>query len=374
MAIRGCDPDKENSCFNFFLEQRGQVRHVGRVTSRMRADVTAAPTSRSMSKPRKRVAFIDADSYQVDMILNLVADRYDFELTQDRDADFVFHSIAGYDVLKYPGVRIFLTGENVTPNFAISDYAMAFEKLQFRDRYIWFPLIKLYRRAYASLKAPRPPVEQVVAEKTSFCAYVMSNTKDSAPERIQIFDALSKYKQVNSGGRWRNNTGGRVPDKLEFQSKHKFVIAFENTSWPGYLTEKFAEAAEANAVPIYWGDPEAGHIFNPKAFINCHNFSSFEAVVEEVKRIDQSDALFRQMLAEPWFPGGIEPACLRDEVFVAFLSNILDQGLPSAFRRNRGRWGLKMEQRLYTMSHRPMMHAINRFRHRWRRAWRVLRQ
>jgi len=326
-----------------------------------------------MAKPVKRIAIVDADRSFVEKVLHFVADKYDLQMTKDRDADYVFHSVMGYDVLKHPGVRVFVTGENVAPNFSISDYALAFDKLQFGDRYVWLPLTKLYRRAYASLRAPRLPVEQVLAGKTSFCAYVMSNTKDSAPERIQIFDALCQYKQVNSGGRWRNNTGGPVPDKLEFQSKHKFVIAFENTSWPGYLTEKFAEAAEANAVPIYWGDANVSRIFNPKSFINCHNFASFEAVVEEVKRIDQSDELYRQMLAEPWFPDGVEPSYLRDEVFVAFLSNIFDQGLPRAFRRNRGRWGIKHERRLYDMAHRPLIHGVNMLRNRWRKTWRQLK-
>lgn len=320
-----------------------------------------------MIKPRKRVAVVDADFGMVESILGMVADKYDFEFTTQRDADYVFHSVSGLDVLKYPGVRIFVTGENVSPNFGISDYAMAFDKLDFGDRYIWLPLIKLYGKAYASLTSPRVPADQSRSQKTEFCAYVMSNTKNSAPERIQIFDLLTNYKPVSSGGRWRNNTGGPVADKLAFQLKHKFVIAFENTSWPGYLTEKFAEAAEANAVPIYWGDPGVGELFNPKAFINCHKFSSFEAVVEEVKRIDSDEAIYRQFLLEPWFPNGIEPPCLRNETFAAFLSNIFDQVGEAAYRRNRGRWGLKHEQRLYIMSHRPFTQALCLLRDRWRK-------
>jgi len=313
------------------------------------------------------VAVVDADFGMVEAILKMVADKYDFEFTAERDADYVFHSVGGMDVLKYPGVRIFVTGENVSPNFGISDYAMAFDKFAFGDRYIWLPLIKLYGKAYASLTSPRPPVEQACSLKTGFCAYVMSNTKNSAPERIRIFDLLTNYKPVSSGGRWRNNTGGPVADKLAFQLKHRFVIAFENTSWPGYLTEKFAEAAEANAVPIYWGDPGVGELFNPRAFINCHKFSSFEAVVEEIKRVDSDERIYRQFLSEPWFPNGIEPSCLRNETFAAFLSNIFDQEGDGAYRRNRGRWGLKNEQRLYTMSHRPFLHALILLRNRWRK-------
>lgn len=321
-----------------------------------------------MTKPKKkRVAVVDADLPMVESILGLVADKYDFEFTTQRDADYVFHSVAGLDVLKYSGVRIFITGENVSPNFGISDYAMGFDRLEFGDRYIWLPLIKLYGKAYASLTSPRPAADKSSAQKTGFCAYVMSNTKNSAPERTRIFDLLTDYKPVSSGGRWRNNTGGPVADKLAFQLKYRFAIAFENTSWPGYLTEKFAEAAQANAIPIYWGDPTVGELFNPKAFINCHKFSSLEAVVDEVRRIDSDEAVYRQFLSEPWFLEGVEPRCLRNEVFARFLSNIFDQEPAQAYRRNRGRWGMKNEQRLYNMSHRPFIHALHLLRNRWRK-------
>lgn len=321
------------------------------------------------NKPTKRIAVVDSGRKAdvVEAILPFIADRYDIELTTDRDADYVFHSCLGYDVLKYSGVRIFVTGENVTPNFGISDYALAFDKMQFGDRYCWLPLIKLYHTSYAQLLAPRKPVEEVIAGKESFCAYVMSNLKDSAGERTKIFDLLSAYKPVASGGKWRNNVGGPVADKLAFQSKAKFVIAFENSSTPGYLTEKFAHAAESNAIPIYWGDPDIGKLFNPKAFVNCHDFQSLEEAVERVKEIDTNDTLYRQMLTEPWFPGGVEPESLRDETFVKFIANIFEQPHETAYRRNRSRWGIKSEKRLYNMAFRPWRHSLSMAQRNWKK-------
>lgn len=322
-----------------------------------------------MSKAKKRIAIVDALPSLVEHFLNYVRDKYDFELVRAYDADYVFHSVGGYEVLKYPGVRIFVTGENVTPNFAISDYALAFEKMTFGDRYIWHPLIKAYKGSYETFSKPRRPAAEIVGEKNAFCAYVMSNMTDSAEERCRIFDLLSAYKKVNSGGKWRNNVGGRVPDKNAFQASHKFAITFENYSYPGYLTEKFAQAAEVNAIPIYWGDPEIGKIFNPKAFVNCHDFDSLEEAVEHVKQIDQNDTLYRNMLSEPWFLNGSEPGCLRNETFATFLDNIFAQDLPLAYRRNRSRWGLKTERQLYNMYHRPYRQGFELFRKKWRKAW-----
>lgn len=287
--------------------------------------------------PKKRVAFADAGrgAEIIRAVLRFVEDIYDFEICQDQNADYVFHSCFGNDVLKYPGVRVFVTGENVSPNFNTSDYALAFDPLTFGDRYCRLPLFRLYPEAYASLIAPRRPADEILAGKEHFCAYVMSNTTDSDPARVRIFDLLSEYKEVRSGGKWRNNTGGPVADKILFQSSHKFVIAFENSSSPGYLTEKFAQAAQSDAVPIYWGDPDIASTFNQASFVNCHNYPSLEDAAEAVTALDRNDEAYRRMISQPWFPENREPAHLEKDVFTSFLRNILDQPLPEAFRRNR---------------------------------------
>jgi alpha(1,3/1,4) fucosyltransferase len=161
------------------------------------------------AKPKKRIAIVDCGkpAYVANGILRILAKQYDFEITEDYGADYIFHSCMGYEVLKYSGIRIFVCGECVSPNFNISDYALTFDQIDFGDRYHWFPLIKLYETAYASFARPRLPAETIMAQKRDFCAYVMSNTSNSAPERTEIFEKLSEYKTVHSGGRWRNNTG-----------------------------------------------------------------------------------------------------------------------------------------------------------------------
>lgn len=321
------------------------------------------------SKPKKRIALVDAGKNPeiLRAVLPFVDDRYEIEITKDRDADYVFHSCFGYDVLKYSGIRIFVTGENVTPNFNISDYALAFDHLTLGDRYIRLPLFKLFPEAYESLCMQRPPAKNILAAKEGFCAYVMSNTKNSSQERIEIFEALTGYKEVSSGGKWRNNVGGPVADKIAFQSKHKFAIAFENSSSPGYLTEKFAQAAQSNCIPIYWGDPTIKGTFNPKAFINCHDYPSLEAVVQRIQQIDENDEEYLEMLSEPWFEGGKEPDLLEDTKFTDFLSYIFDQPHELAYRRNRSRWGIKTEKQLREMAFLPHKQFWRLLRNRLRR-------
>ena len=335
------------------------------IETRTRTTVLLVP----MNRPRKKIALVDAGRKPeiIEAVLRFIADRYDLVRTDDVDADYVFHSCLGNEVLKYSGIRIFVTGENVSPNFNISDYALAFDTMQFCDRYVRLPLFKLYAGAYKTLCMPRPPADEILTNKEGFCAYVMSNMKDGAPERTQLYDLLSAYKPVASGGKWRNNVGAPVDDKITFQSKYKFVIACENSSTPGYLTEKFAQAAQSNAVPIYWGDPTIAEQFNPEAFVNCHDFDSLEAVAERVKHIDSDDILYKQILSEPWFPDGKEPDQMKDDFFADFLANIFDQPKESAYRRNRSRWGIKQEKTLYNMAFRPHVHAAKMLKKRRRK-------
>ena len=249
---------------------------------------------------RIRLSVVDFSTNEglADRLLDWVVDRYDVRFV-DRDAEYVLHSCYGYDVLKHPGVRIFLTGENVRPDFNLCDYAFGFDRLEFGDRYCRLPLYRLYRPVYERICRPRPPAGEALAAKSGFCAFVASNVEGD-PARRRIVELLNAYRRVDMGGRWRNNVGGPVGNKYAFQSRYKFAIAFENTSTPGYTTEKIADAMASNAIPIYWGDPEAMRDFNPGAFVDCMALGSLDAAVERVRQIDRDDELCRKMLSEPW--------------------------------------------------------------------------
>lgn len=157
---------------------------------------------------------------------------------------------------------------------------------------------------------------------------------------------------MNSGGRYLNNIGGPIENKLEFQQKHKFVIAFENTSTPGYTTEKIVGAFAAGAVPIYWGNPEIIKEFNSGSFINCHEYGltekgepeAIDKIIDEVKRIDKDKMLYIKMLETAAFTenNNIEK---QQQRFETFLFNIFDQPLDNAYRRNRFYWGERYERK-----------------------------
>ena len=220
-----------------------------------------------------------------------------YPVVQCDDPDYVIYSGFGYEHLKYDCIRIFFTGECQTPDFNECDYAIGFDRLRFGDRYARIPLYNVfqYKDAYQTLKS-RNSFSTEDIKGRGFCSFVVSNcfTKD---KRDVFFEMLSKYKHVASGGRYKNNIGGAVKDKYKFLGQYKFNIAFENCSHDGYVTEKIMEAFAAGVVPIYYGDPRIAEDFNPKAFINANDFSSFEAMIEKVKEIVKVKEIRRRAIA-----------------------------------------------------------------------------
>ena len=269
---------------------------------------------------------------RIQLFYKLLTKHYEIELSET--PEYLFCSVFGDEHLKYDCVKIFYTGENQCPDFNLYDYAIGFEHLSLGDRYMRLPIYYLnrYQRYFRLMqdKHVKP-----ITEKEAFCSFVYSNDRASAV-REQFFDQLSEYKKVSSGGRYRNNIGGPVEDKLEFELKHKFSFSFENSSYPGYCTEKLVQSFAAQTVPIYWGDPTAAETFNKEAFINCLDYSSWDEVLEAVKRVDADPELYEQMLKTPALkhPETDSVEAKMSELS-AFLCHIMDQPCEQAKRYNR---------------------------------------
>lgn len=69
----------------------------------------------------------------------------------------------------------------------------------------------------------------------------------------------------------------------------------------GYTTEKICDAMAVRSIPIYWGNPDIHRDFNPKSFVNLHDFSSIDDAIEYIVALDRDDELYRKVLAEPYF-------------------------------------------------------------------------
>lgn len=86
-------------------------------------------------------------------------------------------------------------------------------------------------------------------------------------------------------------------------------------------------------IPVYWGDEKIAEYFNERAFINCHAYSSMDAVINKIIELDGDDTKYQAMLKEPVFKNGFyDPVC-QDIRLEKWLISILDKKY--VIRRNR---------------------------------------
>jgi len=251
---------------------------------------------------------------------NLLKEEFDVIITDN--PDYLFFSVFGSKHLQYKCKKIFYTGENVAPPLHYCDYSFSFDYLDDNRNYR-LPHYLLYD-GYYELQRPKIINESLANRK--FCNFIVSN--GACQERNQFYNELSKYKKVDSGGRFANNIGYAVDNKVKFQSEYKFSIAFENNAYrpqfPGYTTEKIMEPMTVNSVPIYWGNPEIGKEFNTKSFINVYDFNSISDVINYIEYLDNNDKKYLELLNQPWFDNYKIPENNKIENIKSFLYKIFN--------------------------------------------------
>lgn len=249
----------------------------------------------------------------------LLSKHFDIEFSDQ--PDFLIYSCYGQNHLNYYCYKIFYNGENLRVNWNSCDYAFSFDYLD-DERHFRLPNWIWYQNP-ALLLQEKPPLNKLLETKIGFCNMVVSNPL--AKKRIEFFHKLSQYKRVDSGGRYLNNIGGPVVDKLKFIRNYKFTIAFENSSFPGYTTEKIFEPMLSGSIPIYWGNTEVGRDFNTSSFLNWHQFGSDEKLIDYIIKLDSDDTLYGQLWEEPWFKNNKLPDCVNEERIILMFDKIFSQ-------------------------------------------------
>lgn len=287
---------------------------------------------------------------------NLLSRKYDLELSEK--PDILFYSYFGNEFRNYDCIRVLFQGENVRPNFKECDFAFSFDHIPDNPRNYRLPLYYLYDDVN-KLTSPKDP-EKIAASKTKFCAFVFSNKYCS--KRNNFFKKLSKYKKVDSGGAVFNNIGGKVENKLNFIKDYKFTIAFENSSYPGYTTEKIFQPMLVNSIPIYWGNPLVYEDFNTKSFINFHDYKNEEELIEKIIEVDQNPDLYLEMLSQPYFPNNELNEYVKEENILKQLDYIVDsiqQINPVANRYKLAPIWVKYTKRRMMQINRKLIYFVN---------------
>lgn len=269
---------------------------------------------------RDRLAQFNPESNFLTDLLRL---QFNVQVVQQQDAEILFYSSFGNKHREFLGKKIFFTSENVLPDFDECDYAITFCHLPDEPRHLRLPqYIHYIKNPSQLIKGLDFVPTDILKRKKKFCNFVVSNPRGS--ERNKFFKMLNRRKAVDSGGRHFNNLGKVVSDKLSFIKDYKFTLAFENSSSPGYTTEKLIEPMLAQSLPIYWGNPDVARDFNPRSFINISDFLNFNAAIDYILKIDSDDQLYLSYLKEPWFDENHVPDCFVPEYTTLPLKKFID--------------------------------------------------
>uniref|UniRef100_A0A673ZKK7 Fucosyltransferase n=2 Tax=Salmo trutta TaxID=8032 RepID=A0A673ZKK7_SALTR len=178
-------------------------------------------------------------------------------------------------------------------------------------------------RLDSDIKVPYGSLVEVTSEdkifelpkKDKLVCWVVSNWNPNY-KRVQVFNELSRHVKVEAYGRHFSRYLENE-DYSKTLSSCKFYLAFENSIYKDYATEKLFNAMKLGAVPVVLGPSRDNYEqFIPRdSFIHVDDFSSTEELAKKLLFLDQNEEEYMRYFTWRknfkvqgwWF--GLEHAC-----------------------------------------------------------------
>lgn len=278
------------------------------------------------NKPKITIGFVDYWKPFDQFMIDWLSKRFDVSLLNGTDIDhktqYLFFCDETFGTVNQQPqcnrdniVRIFYTGENRRPENYAADFAISFDHFDTKNHYRlplyvidhWVMVNKLGMPTWMEMEERRLDhhYKGVLATQRDFCCFISGN--GVSQKRNDWFHKLNAYKKVDSYGPLFNNVGYILPrgpeaakNKFQILPKYKFNLCFENSSYPGYCTEKLFHALYMDTIPIYWGSPTAEMDFNPESFITWHEKMDDEKMFSFICALDNEDILYHTMYQKPF--------------------------------------------------------------------------
>lgn len=257
-------------------------------------------TNLSEMKKEPSIIFIDLfDGNQsvMDLIKNLLKNKY---------RQCIVIGIFGNNK-PYPDPEtkfVHLSGEPEYKDPKLFHLSLIHHKTDIEKRIVFFPYFTLFCELYNHWDRILKPRLFENSFQRKFCLFVVSNPRCEI--RNNFFKKLCAYKKVDSCGKVLNNTEIIAPRDFKeyehFCSQYKFMICFENSSDPYYITEKIVNGFLGNTIPIYWGCPNSKKWLNPKSFLYLPESATeneMNILIEQIKELDNNHEKYNQYFSEP---------------------------------------------------------------------------
>jgi hypothetical protein len=117
---------------------------------------------------------------------------------------------------------------------------------------------------------------------------------------------------------------GELPvfDKVSTLSNYRFALCFENTAFPGYVTEKIFDCFVAGCIPIYLGAPDIKGLVPAGSFIDARDFRDF-AGLESFIRTLKLEASREYLVAAGDFMSSERAEVFSQDHFVREMADVL---------------------------------------------------
>jgi alpha(1,3/1,4) fucosyltransferase len=243
----------------------------------------------------------------------------------------------------------------------------------FEKVFTWNPKLADGRKViqmWHTVKIPSP-FSINLAEKTKFCVAITSQKYLSHPRRLdaerrsilRCFEGQHPDQFDLFGARWDRIyfTGrlsrlnmflhrfykqfpkffrvdrhpcyrGIVPVKNPVMRSYKFAITYENSVFPGYVTEKIFDAFFAGCVPVYLGAPDVADYIPPETFIDRRNFGSDEDLYRYMSSLPEKEYLAYVSAIDEYVRGDRIQLFGGENLTQIFLREIVTPNLPATTR------------------------------------------
>jgi len=234
---------------------------------------------------------------------------HDITMQNTQNCDIALYTVEDHVDVDIRVLNIIINGEKEDKkgNYDIG-ILTTFNQLYPINIYYPFLLVSLWER--------RQDYKSILHNsEEKFCAYMYNYDLEY---RVNLFKLISTYKKVDALGKSQNNVlepndrstynNNATYNDLGVQkySKYKFVLALENGITAGYITEKLINPILAGSIPIYAGPSDVFNLINKKRIIFVGDYKTNEnALVEEVKRLDNDSQSYHEKVNQPIFVGNV---------------------------------------------------------------------
>ena len=288
------------------------------------------------SKKRIQIYSVDLFSFNFHKkwLIDKLKDKFIIKFNKN-NPDYLIYNVFGSEHLnpKYNNsIKIAIFTENKIPDFFEADYAIGHYHINYLDRYFKFSIFFFQNLNNTYFSLYRNEIVNNLSKKTKFCAALISNYIFTDGFRIKFINELSKYKKIDMAGKFNNNVGRNVTNKIEFLKSYKFSISMENSEGNGYISEKIVESFLAGTIPIYYGDYMIDEYINPKSYILIRGEKDILTKINYIKKIDNDNNLYKNLLKEKvLLVDNIKSK--NDKELKDFLLHIFKQDKSKAYRK-----------------------------------------